>query len=183
MTDTRTQILAHFRKHLIEAGYDGLSLTQLATDAGIRKPSLYHHFPGGKEELFVEAALTFIEEQHKGLVAALKDGLDLRQQLVRLARTSADAVSRTSTLEQRLFDALDRVGEEASGRVRQQYGQKVLEPVEALFAKAVADKALQGDPEFLMLSFLHLARALEMMGEPDDADRLVDLFFDGARAR
>src|SRR5690606_34975381 len=100
MTDTRTQILAVFRRHLISAGYDGLSLTQLATDAGIRKPSLYHHFPGGKEELFVDAALAFIDEQHRAIVAAVEDDTDLRQQLVRLAQTSADAVRRTSTLEQ-----------------------------------------------------------------------------------
>ena len=30
-------------------GYDGASLSSLATDAGLNKSALYHHFPAGKE--------------------------------------------------------------------------------------------------------------------------------------
>ncbi len=34
-----------------ENGYQGASLSRLARAAGLRKASLYHHFPGGKEEM------------------------------------------------------------------------------------------------------------------------------------
>ena len=34
-----------------ENGYDGASLSRLARAAGVQKASLYHHFPGGKEEM------------------------------------------------------------------------------------------------------------------------------------
>lgn len=56
-------------------------------------------------------------------------------------------------------------------------------PVESRFAKAVASGALVGEPEFLILSCLHMARALEMMDEAEDAGRLVNLFTNGAGPR
>lgn len=181
MTETRTTIVELFKKHLIASGYEGLSLTALATEAGMRKPSLYHHFPGGKDELFEAAALSFIADQHAAIGRALDVSAGLSRQLEDLARVCANAVSRTSTLEQRLFDGLDRVDEAVAMRVRAEYGQNILAPVEQCFAHWVASGELEGDPEFLMLCFLHMARALEMAGEPEDAANLVSLFLNGAR--
>ena len=40
-------LLATFRA----AGYDGASLTDIALATGLGRSSLYHHFPGGKEEM------------------------------------------------------------------------------------------------------------------------------------
>ena len=42
-----------FRMH----GYEGISLNDILKDIDIPKGSLYHHFPGGKEELAIEAIL------------------------------------------------------------------------------------------------------------------------------
>lgn len=36
-----------------ERGFRAVSLADIARATGIRKPSIYHHFPGGKEALFV----------------------------------------------------------------------------------------------------------------------------------
>ena len=44
---------ALFREH----GYKPVSLADIARAVGIRKPSIYHHFPEGKEQLFVEVQL------------------------------------------------------------------------------------------------------------------------------
>ncbi|MEP0263707.1 TetR/AcrR family transcriptional regulator [Dokdonia sp.] len=41
-------------------GYEGSSLNDLATSAGLKKASLYHRFPGGKEEI-AAAVLQFTE--------------------------------------------------------------------------------------------------------------------------
>jgi len=32
-------------------GYDGASLSELSAATGLGRSSLYHHFPGGKEEM------------------------------------------------------------------------------------------------------------------------------------
>lgn len=41
------KLFATFRR----AGYDGASLADIATATGLGRSSLYHHFPGGKEEM------------------------------------------------------------------------------------------------------------------------------------
>ena len=41
---------------LAGVGYLGVSLEEVAREVGVSKPALYYHFPGGKEELFVEIA-------------------------------------------------------------------------------------------------------------------------------
>ena len=45
--DTRTQIMDAFGDQLAATGYPGISLVGVARTVGIRKPSIYHHFPGG----------------------------------------------------------------------------------------------------------------------------------------
>ena len=44
------RLMESFRKH----GYDGASLATLSERTGLGKSSLYHHFPGGKEEMAIE---------------------------------------------------------------------------------------------------------------------------------
>ena len=42
-------------------GYDGASLSDLATASGLKKASLYHRFPGGKQEM-TRAVLDYVGE-------------------------------------------------------------------------------------------------------------------------
>lgn len=44
------RIMESFRKH----GYDGASLATISERTGLGKSSLYHHFPGGKEQMALE---------------------------------------------------------------------------------------------------------------------------------
>ncbi len=50
------QLLNVFRQY----GYDGTSLSQISQVIGLSKASLYHHFPGGKEEM-ATAALDYLD--------------------------------------------------------------------------------------------------------------------------
>lgn len=55
-------LLRLFRQY----GYDGATLSKISEATGLGRASLYHHFPGGKDQM-VEAVLNFLEnwlEQH-----------------------------------------------------------------------------------------------------------------------
>jgi TetR/AcrR family transcriptional repressor of lmrAB and yxaGH operons len=49
-TEVLDRIMESFRKH----GYDGASLATLSKRTGLGKSSLYHHFPGGKEQMALD---------------------------------------------------------------------------------------------------------------------------------
>jgi len=51
--DTRQQILDAAREAFAEGGFDGASIRQIATSAGV-DPALVHHYFGTKEQLFLE---------------------------------------------------------------------------------------------------------------------------------
>jgi AcrR family transcriptional regulator len=51
--DTRKAILAAARDVFAERGYDGASIRQIATTAGV-DPALVHHYFGTKDQLFME---------------------------------------------------------------------------------------------------------------------------------
>lgn len=51
-----SRLFSVFRRY----GYDGATLTKIAEATGLGKASLYHHFPGGKEEM-VTAVLTYTD--------------------------------------------------------------------------------------------------------------------------
>jgi AcrR family transcriptional regulator len=53
---SRPEIIAALTEVFRERGYEGASLARLAAATGLKKASLYYHFPGGKEEM-AEAVL------------------------------------------------------------------------------------------------------------------------------
>ncbi|MET7875431.1 TetR/AcrR family transcriptional regulator [Micromonospora profundi] len=180
--DTRSQILDAFSQQLAAVGYQGVSLVAVARTVGIQKPSIYHHFPGGKEDLYAAVALRFVEDLRARLAAALTTEGTLEEKLRTLAVVSAEHSPRAISFEQRVYDALDLVSEETRTDVSQRYVSGVLNPVAELFRAAVEAGDVTGDPWFLMNAFLHLVRATDLAQEPDGSAQLVALFLDGARA-
>ncbi|MFI2105417.1 TetR/AcrR family transcriptional regulator [Isoptericola sp. NPDC019693] len=180
---TRDQILDAFADQLATVGFAGISLVGVARTAGIQKPSMYHHFPGGKEEIYTSVALRFIDDLGSRVQAAVTTDGDLADRLVALAQASAGRTARTISFEERIYDALDHVAQPTRDLVSQRYVDGVLAPVTGLFARAVENGEVSGAPELLMNAFLHMARATDLMRTPDDAQRIVDLFLNGARTR
>lgn len=49
--NTRATLLVRLTDVFLTRGYEGATLNELARAAGVGKASLYHHFPGGKQEM------------------------------------------------------------------------------------------------------------------------------------
>ncbi|WP_282116297.1 TetR/AcrR family transcriptional regulator [Cellulophaga baltica] len=56
-----TEIMISLVKTFRSKGYEGTSLAELAESTGLKKASLYHRFPKGKQEM-ATAVLDFLEE-------------------------------------------------------------------------------------------------------------------------
>ena len=57
---SKDEVLGRLLETFRKSGYDGASLSELSRVTGLGKSSLYHHFPGGKEDMAL-AVLAFLE--------------------------------------------------------------------------------------------------------------------------
>ncbi len=196
---TRERIIDGFADQLLEYGYRGISLQAITEAVGIKRPSMYHHFPDGKEQIYSEVALRMIDADTVRVTEALASGDDLEGRLLALAMLHTDD-ARKAALDQRIYDATRYVSDETRTVVSSRYVAGLLAPVRNMMAEAVAAGELRDeDPELLMQTFFGMAGAVP--GIPDDvgmppdkrgtqrpaaidiARRVVALFLEGAAVR
>ena len=194
--NTRERILDGFADQLLELGYRGISLQAITEAVGIRRPSLYHHFPNGKEQIYTEVALRMIESDAARVQDALSTPGGLRDRLGALALLHADD-PRKIALDQRIYDATRYVSDETRTLVSTRYVDGLLAPVQTMMADAVAAGELhRRDPGLLSSAFLEMARVVQPLPEdvamptdrrgappPETADlaeEVVELFLRGA---
>jgi AcrR family transcriptional regulator len=77
MTDTRERLLRVSAGLFREHGYAGTGLKRVVAEAGVQMGSLYHFFPGGKEELAVAVVRWQGEQQAAYLDTFFGSGADL----------------------------------------------------------------------------------------------------------
>ncbi len=79
--DVLNQLFMVFR----DQGYDGASLSTLSAATGLGRSSLYHYFPGGKEDMaaaVLDRAIAWIGDH---LVAAAESEEEVSERLIRIA--------------------------------------------------------------------------------------------------
>ena len=93
-----------------DRGYEGASLAELSTATGLGKSSLYHYFPGGKEEM-AEQVLAYMDRQ---LTTNLYEPLQLEQTPAKKLGLMLDVLDafyeggRKACLLERLCASVDR---------------------------------------------------------------------------
>ncbi len=194
--DTRSSIVASFSAQLAAVGYLGASLDVVAREVGIRKASLYHHFPGGKEALFREAALHQISRQAERVREALDESAPLPDVLEAVGRLNVEVEPGMAALDKEVYEATRHVSDDVREEVSTAYVGGLIDPVVDLMRRAVSGGEVAGDPTFLAWSFLGLTSSMAPI--PDDVAMpperrgdgvhrsvraVVDLFLDGARPR
>lgn len=74
---SRDRFLLAAAELLQERGYYGTGLNEILARSGAPRGSLYHHFPGGKDELTIAALRTAGERLSASLAAGLESAADL----------------------------------------------------------------------------------------------------------
>lgn len=177
---------------LAEVGYLGVSLEEVAGSIGVSKPALYYHFPGGKEQLFVEVAHRALRQHREGLERAISSaGPTGEDRLRAVARwLMAEREPRQPANEMR--DVAKFVHEQHRSELTEGFRQALYGPIRRTISSAVVSgEFVENDPDFLTWSFLGLASGLLDAGKMPDTtpadgpnlpDRMVDLFMGGVRA-
>ena len=133
---TKEQILDGFAEQLLDVGYRGISLQTITDAVGIKRPSMYHHFPDGKEQIYAEVALRMIEVDASEVDAALTDNEELKDKLVALALLHSEDPRKTA-LDQRIFDATRYVSDDTRTLVSTRYVEGLLSPVRNMMAASL----------------------------------------------
>ncbi|HMQ53104.1 MAG TPA: helix-turn-helix domain-containing protein [Anaerolineae bacterium] len=69
--EARERVLDAAERLFAQKGYSAVTLRDIAAEVGIRHTSLYHHVPGGKEELFIEVTERNLDRHRNGLAEAV----------------------------------------------------------------------------------------------------------------
>jgi AcrR family transcriptional regulator len=133
------------REHVLNAaeglfatrGYAAVTIKEIAQAAGIHHASLYHHAPGGKEQLFIEVTERTLQQHQRGIDEAIAAGAgDVRAQLRGIAAWLMDHPP--LDLIRMVHSDLPAIDPAAAFRLADFAHRVVLVPIEALLRQAQA---------------------------------------------
>src|SRR3954454_5299926 len=117
MSDARTRVLDAAVELFADQGYDGTSVSQVITRAGVAKGGFYHHF-ASKQQLLYEVYGDLIDRQLRNLRVILERGepaaATLRALIVDLVETTA-ASARPALV---FWRELNKLGDERTREYR-----------------------------------------------------------------
>lgn len=156
----RDLVLDAAERHFASRGYAAVTLKDIAKDLGIRQASLYYHVPGGKEDLFVEVMLRYLERHQQALERVIEDGSpELEACLTRAATWML--TQPPLNLSRMTHTDLPDLAPEKARCLEQAVGRCIITPVERLFALPMHQQQLRDfEPRFLAGMFLTLADSL-----------------------
>ncbi len=185
----RERVLGAAEECFMARGYAAVTLRDIAAAVGIKHTSLYHHVPGGKEELFVEVVERSLERHRRGLRESVQAAApDLRSRLHAVAdwflgQGPMDLVRMTQS-------DLPSLSEEASERLVMQMYESILLPVEAILRDAYRDGETK-NPDFGLISGGLVGMIQSLFSVPDSkvsmsrhemGRKLIDAFLNGIAA-
>src|SRR5215813_14477963 len=93
--DTRTRMIETTARLLQHRGYHGTSLSDILERSGAPRGSLYFHFPGGKDQLAIEATRAAVDEATEALRASLAEAKTPGQGVRAYAEAAARLIRET----------------------------------------------------------------------------------------
>jgi AcrR family transcriptional regulator len=184
----RERVLAAAERLFTERGYAAVTLRDIAQALGLNHASLYHHVPGGKEELYVEVMRRGLKRHHAGLQHAITTAGDDWHAQLRAAAHWLISQPALDITRMRLSDMPALQKAHASQLNREVY-ELLLNPIEQVFRKAEpkADMArvlLLTGMFLFMVEGVHSAPVIgNRMTPAQMADEMLDVMVNGLGSR
>lgn len=183
--DTRALALEAAHRLLNQHGYLGVSMDAVADAIGVRKASLYYHFPEGKEQLILEIADGVNAQDASGFAQAIESATSVRERLLALARYVIGERRQSSVV---LRDAMRFMTPDHQQHIYQRFYDGQYAPLHATLEAGVVSGELR--PHDLTRSaWAFLGLLSEMTTSEDEpsseplAQFIVGLVLDGLSAR
>src|SRR5918993_4126488 len=87
-TVSEEELLDRLTRVFQDYGYEGASLSRISAATGLERSSLYHRFPGGKDEM-AEAVLSRVMARFNEVLAPLRDRASLESKIKETGRRLA----------------------------------------------------------------------------------------------
>jgi TetR/AcrR family transcriptional regulator, cholesterol catabolism regulator len=173
-----------------DRGYKAVTLRDIAEALGIRQASLYHHFPNGKEELFVEVTERAMKRHSEGLRKTISDAPeDVECQLRSVARwmLSQPPVD----MARMVRSDMEEIDEVHRHRLMQATLRSLILPIEGIFDRGMDRETLRdvGHNRLLAGWFLSMIEAVQVSvrfssrSSEEMADEMISVMMDGLRPR
>ena len=95
-----------------EQGFEGATLSMISKATGLKRASLYHRFPGGKQDIAL-AVTDFTESEFKKVLAPLREAGNVKSRIRKVARNLGEYYD--DGMRSCLVESLS-VGKQADGR-------------------------------------------------------------------
>jgi AcrR family transcriptional regulator len=171
-------------------GYNAVTLRDIASEIGIHHTTVYHHVPGGKEQLFIDVVERNLAHHRQGLTSAI-DGAppDIRSQL----RAVADWLLSQPPMDlvRLVYSDLPSIDPVQADRLSRIAFETMLLPIEAILRKAQEQGAIEYEDLILaagtfigMIESLYaVPQQVTIKSRQTMAYEMVDLLLNGLRPR
>lgn len=137
----RAAILDVAKRLFTQHGFDGVSMDQIATDAGVSKLTVYSHF-GDKDSLFSAAIRAKCEEQLPATLFLADMEGDLREQLTAIARAFFSLAASEEAIGMQRMMMMPGTGDD---HVRELFWQAGPQQVKDTFADFLRARVARGE--------------------------------------
>ena len=183
-TNTRDQALEVAERLLLHNGYLGVSMDDVAKGVGIRKASLYHHFPGGKEQLMMDLAERLLHRDETGFRNAIASQQSARAQLQAITEWMASGEHRT---ERMLRDALRFMHDDHRRTLNEHFYGRLFAQIHGVMQAGIQQHEFR-EHDTRLSTFLFLGMLSEMNefrhhAPKNMTDHLMEMFVSGIEHR
>src|SRR5689334_368038 len=167
-----------------ERGYAAVSLNDLAVALGIRKASLYHHAPGGKETLYVEVMERTLQRLRSGLEQTIQRSAPGFMQSLHAA--AHWLIEQPSLHYGRMMQSdMAAISSENAHRLRIATQTALLMPLQAVFLPEMARRGLDvSRVQYLTGAYLAIVESIQNLPEhfgttpkTEMANFVIDMLF------
>jgi AcrR family transcriptional regulator len=138
--ETRQLALDAVARLIQQHGYNGVSMSTLAEASGVRKATLYHHFPDGKEALVAEMLEGMIQQHGQGYDAAIAKGKTAKSKLEHIL---AFAIKESSAVSHVMSDSLRFMAKDKKAQLGQLFITNQYLKIRRVIEEGVATRELR----------------------------------------